>query len=112
MAIMHFSKTALKNLVSRPATRKYPKKQRTFFDRTRGAVDIKIDECIFCSLCARKCPTGALAVSKPEQSWHIDRLKCIQCSGCVETCPKKCLSMNQSYTTPSQGPSANDYKNA
>ena len=110
--MMRFSKTALKNMVSRPATLMYPYKKREFFDRTRGAVAIKLEDCIFCSLCARKCPTGALLVSKPEQSWRIDRLKCIQCSGCVEACPKKCLSMDRSYTAPSQGPSANEYKNA
>ena len=89
MAIMDFSKTALKNLRSRPATLMYPARKREFFERTRGHIDIKIEDCIYCGICMRRCPSKAIAVVKGDKSWGIDRLKCVQCNACVENCPKE-----------------------
>jgi formate hydrogenlyase subunit 6/NADH:ubiquinone oxidoreductase subunit I len=101
MSVMNFAKTALKNLNSRPATLMYPKKKRVFYARTRGHIAIGIESCIFCGICAKKCPSGAIRVDKTGKVWEIDRLKCVQCNACVESCPKKCLAMEQSYTEPS-----------
>ena len=101
MSIMSFSKNALKNLNSRPATLMYPYKKRVFYKRTRGHIEIGIQDCIFCSICAKRCPTGAIKVEKPAKQWEIDRMKCVQCNYCVESCPKKCLSMKNEYTEPS-----------
>jgi ech hydrogenase subunit F len=102
MSFMWFSKTVLKNLGSIPATRMYPAKKRAFFSRTRGHIQIDIHACIFCGLCQRKCPTGALLVARAQRTWSIDRLKCVQCNACVEVCPKKCLLMRNEYTQPSR----------
>ena len=102
MSIMKFSKTIIKNLFSRPATRLYPFVKNSFTDRTRGNVVIDINACIFCGICEKKCPSGALKVVKDNKSWAINRFGCIQCSSCVELCPKKCLSMNKEYTAPSE----------
>ncbi len=101
MQVMKFTKTVLKNLFSKPATRLYPETQRVYPQRTRGHVDIDLDNCIFCGMCQRKCPTGAILVNRNDKKWTIERFSCIQCSSCVDNCPKKCLMMGNSYTEPS-----------
>jgi ech hydrogenase subunit F len=94
------SKTIMKSLVGKPATRMYPQQKRTNFPATRGKVDNDILKCIFCSLCERDCPTAAIQVNKKEMKWVIDSLKCCACRRCVEVCPKKCLSMDNVYFPP------------
>jgi ech hydrogenase subunit F len=103
MAFVPFAKTIFKNLVSKPATRLYPVTARKPFDRTRGHIEIDIQQCIFCGLCDRKCPTHAITVTKADKGWSIERMRCIQCNSCVEVCPKKCLNMDQQYTRPAPG---------
>jgi len=103
MAFVPFSKTIFKNLVSNPATRLYPVAVRPPFALTRGHIEIDIQQCIFCGLCDRKCPTNAITVTKADKEWSIQRLRCIQCNSCVEVCPKKCLVMDPQYTSPATG---------
>lgn len=100
MGFMKFTKTALSNLVHKPATRPYPFEPAKYQERTRGHVDVSIDQCIFCGLCSRKCPTGAIHVDRAAKEWKIERFGCIQCGCCVESCPKKCLHMLNSYPEP------------
>lgn len=100
MKLMNFTKTVLKNLISGPVTRNYPAEPKQFFERTRGHVDIAIDTCVFCGLCSKKCPTGAISVSREARTWEISRFDCIQCGYCVESCPKRCLSMAGQYPLP------------
>lgn len=104
MGIMNFTKVVLNNLKNKPVTEMYPIKKRQYYDITRGHVEITIDNCIFCGICSKKCPTAAISVSRGEKSWEINRLRCIQCNCCVESCPKKCLNMENEYTeTVSEG---------
>lgn len=98
MSLFSFTKTVLKSLFSKPATLMYPFVPRKFYENTRGSIAIKIEDCIYCGMCQRKCPTAALSVNKAEKSWSIDRLSCIACNYCVEVCPKKCLFMNKQYS--------------
>ena len=100
MSLLTFTKTELRNLFSKPATRLYPQETRVYPDRTRGHIENDIDVCIFCGLCARRCPTGAIHVDRAAGTWSIHGFSCIQCGYCVEGCPKKCLSMKQTYTQP------------
>jgi len=46
MAIMKFAPEALKNLFSKPVTTSYPAKPAEYPERSRGHIDIVIDECI------------------------------------------------------------------
>lgn len=97
---MSFAKIALKNLFSKPVTTSYPVEPKTYPERTRGHVEISIDDCILCGLCMRSCPPGAIQVKRQESEWTINRFDCIQCGYCVEKCPKKCLSIVPGYTIP------------
>lgn len=100
MQPMKFIKEIMKSLVGKPATAMYPLKKREKFSNTRGSIGITIEDCIYCGICSKKCPTGAIKVDRPEKVWEIDRMKCIVCSYCVESCPKKCLDMGNQYSSP------------
>lgn len=103
MAMFKIAGEVMKSLFRKPATRMYPTVPRTWCKATRGHIAIDIGNCIFCSLCARKCPTHAITVDRAGKGWTIERLQCIQCSCCVEVCPKKCLTNENAYTAPSTG---------
>jgi ech hydrogenase subunit F len=100
MSVFSMTRTVIRNLFSRPATRLYPARRtepwRT--ERSRGRIEIDIDRCIFCSGCVRRCPTDALIVIKTRKEWNIDRLRCCACNACVEVCPVKCLRMDNRYS--------------
>jgi formate hydrogenlyase subunit 6/NADH:ubiquinone oxidoreductase subunit I len=100
MKIFVMAKTVTRNLFQGPATLMYPKRKRVYTKITRGRVENDIEKCILCGLCARRCPTYALAVSKDIREWVIDRLKCCLCNLCVEICPVKSLSMENQYSPP------------
>lgn len=95
-----FAGTVLKNLFSKPATTGYPFEPAHYPARMRGHVEIRIEDCIGCGLCARSCPPGALQVDRAAGSWTIQRFDCVQCGNCVNVCPKKCLTMAPGYTAP------------
>ncbi len=100
MRIFVMAKTVTRNLFQGYATLMYPKKKRVFTKITRGRVENDIARCIFCGLCAKRCPTYAIEVVKESKDWEIDRLKCCVCNLCVEICPVKCLSMENHYFPP------------
>jgi len=100
MANLKIGNMVLRSLFKKPATLMYPIRPREWTENTRGRIEIDIENCIFCGICSRKCPTDALAVDKAEKSWTIERMGCIQCSCCVDVCPKKCLVNEAGYTTP------------
>lgn len=100
MAIYQIKNMIMRSLFSKPATKMYPIIKNEFTEGTRGRVAVTIDDCIFCGMCQRKCPTGAIAVDKNEKTWDINPLSCITCSYCVEVCPKKCLTMENRYSEP------------
>lgn len=106
------AKTVTKSLFRKPATLMYPVVTREFTKNTRGKIDIDINTCIFCGICQKKCPTGAISVSRPDKQWEIERMKCITCNYCVDSCPKKCLSMGNHYTAPNTTKNKDVYKDA
>lgn len=109
MAIMDFTKTALKNLFSKPATTQYPFKPKEYPEKSRGHVEINIDDCIMCGICPRKCMSGAIKVDRNTKTWSIERMGCVQCQACVNACPKKCLTMAAGYTAPSREMTVDTY---
>lgn len=50
-------------------------------------------KCVYCTLCAKKCPAGAIEVDRAAKTWALDEEKCVACGTCAEVCPKKCIIM-------------------
>lgn len=92
MSFLRISNLVTRSAVSKPATRLYPFQRREPFPGSRGHIAFEINTCIFCNLCAKKCPTGAIVCNKKDKSWQIDHLKCIMCGNCVDACRKGCLT--------------------
>ena len=52
--------------------------------------------CVFCGLCAKKCPYGALSVDRQTKQWRVSDRRCRECGLCAAACPKHCLSLDNS----------------
>ena len=90
----------LRNLFRKSSTRLYPKETRETFERSRGELYNEIKDCVFCRICARKCPSQCITVDTKEATWQCDPFACIYCGVCVENCPEKCLHQKQEYRKP------------
>ncbi|RLI96433.1 MAG: 4Fe-4S ferredoxin [Candidatus Aenigmatarchaeota archaeon] len=77
---------ALRNLGKRPFTEKYPdEKPKVPLDLRGKVIHIK-DRCIYCGICAKYCPSGAITVDRKNKEWKIDYGKCLFCQQCEEAC--------------------------
>jgi len=90
----------LGRLFRKPVTRLYPVEVKPACAGCRGQLHIRIEDCIFCGACQRRCPANAITVSKQPKSWTLDPYRCIVCGYCVELCPKKCLEMRPEHFKP------------
>lgn len=54
---------------------------------------IDVDKCTGCTLCSRKCPTGAIIGSKKTPHFIVDS-KCIGCGTCEEVCKFDAVMIN------------------
>jgi NADH:ubiquinone oxidoreductase subunit F (NADH-binding) len=54
---------------------------------------IDVDKCTGCTLCARKCPTGAIIGTKKAPHFIVDN-KCIGCGTCEEVCKFDAVLIN------------------
>lgn len=87
----------LGSLFKKPETIQYPAQTRFVPEGLKGHIEISIADCILCGICQKRCPTGAIVVDKPAETWAIDRFRCVQCGSCVRECPKTCLRMEPTY---------------
>jgi ech hydrogenase subunit F len=106
---MSMMRTALKNLVSKPATRKYPAEPVVLPEGERGRVVYDMSKCIFCGLCEKRCPTNAIMMDKPNKRQSVSRAKCIACGVCVESCPTDAIQMRPEYSPPATAPEVHVY---
>ncbi len=97
MAYFSMSMLALKWALRPPVTSRYPFEPRKLLPNSRGTLRFAKETCAYCTVCAKKCPTGALVVNRAHKKWAIDRLRCITCGYCIEVCPKNCLSLDDNH---------------
>jgi formate hydrogenlyase subunit 6/NADH:ubiquinone oxidoreductase subunit I len=99
---MELLRNVLRNSFRKPITRLYPREVHEPHPGTRGQLTMDPDRCTYCSVCEKRCPTQAIAVTrKPEKSWTLRPHLCILCGYCIEVCPKECLSMDARHRGPS-----------
>ncbi|HVT82245.1 MAG TPA: 4Fe-4S dicluster domain-containing protein [Phycisphaerae bacterium] len=96
------TRLVLKWAFRKPVTSHYPFAPRQPLAGSRGKLIFNNSDCIYCTICDKKCPTGALAVDRVKKTWALDRLRCISCGACVDNCPKKSLELIEMHGGPSQ----------
>src|SRR4051794_21406943 len=100
MPYFQMSRLAFKWAFTKPVTSRYPFEPRKVIPGSRGELVFTKDQCVYCTVCAKKCPTGAISVRRPQKQWVLDRLRCISCGSCVEVCPKKSLALSTDHSVP------------
>ena len=94
------TQNVLRNLFTRKATRLYPYEVRKSFSGYRGQLEVNIDDCIFCGMCARKCPCQCIAVDIQTGKWECDAFACVYCGICSDSCPTDALFFSDEHRKP------------
>ena len=90
--VFPFAGTVLKNLFSKPATTGYPFEPAHYPERMRGHVEIAVEDCISCGLCARNCPQQCIEEGTP---YMIRQEHCLHCGLCAENCPVQAIAKRE-----------------
>ncbi|PIS37250.1 MAG: NADH-quinone oxidoreductase subunit I [Nitrospirae bacterium CG08_land_8_20_14_0_20_52_24] len=76
-------------------THLYPETPAVAFERTRGRLNVDMDRCTACTLCAKACPIQCIDIvterkiqgkGKRAARFVIDFSRCMFCGLCVEAC--------------------------
>lgn len=96
-------------------TVQFPKQSMPIPEVARYQLEVEIDDCIVCDLCAKACPVDCIAieaVKSPEvigktsdgsvkrlyaAQFDIDMAKCMYCGLCTVVCPTECITMTDQY---------------
>lgn len=70
-----------------------PKEEEKPAEASGGKPVLDAEKCVYCTLCAKKCPQEAIRVDRKEKLWELDEEKCVQCGICASACPKHALGM-------------------
>jgi ech hydrogenase subunit F len=92
--MFEMTKNVLRNLSGKYSTRLYPFTRRDPYTGYRGRLEQNIDECIFCHMCEKRCPSVCISVDNKNFTWSCDPFACVYCGFCVDVCPTHCLSMS------------------
>ena len=90
----------LANLLSKPATRPFPRTSREPAVGYRGAVEFEQENCVFCGACSLRCPANAITVDRAAKRLTFDLFKCIHCACCAEACKRGCVQLRPAYHPP------------
>jgi NADH-quinone oxidoreductase subunit I len=96
-------------------TIQYPKQQLPVPEVGRYQLDVEIDDCIVCDLCAKICPVDCITIDSIKATeligntsdgspkrlyaakFDIDMAKCMYCGLCTIVCPTECIVMTNQY---------------
>lgn len=85
---------------SRPRTRLYPFEERQLPVASRGHIEFNMGKCIFCTLCAKRCPADAIVVDRKGKILVFDPFRCIVCEYCLEGCSKDAIALFEKWRAP------------
>ena len=96
-------------------TIQYPKQSIPIPEVGRYQLDVEIDDCIVCDLCAKVCPVDCITIEQIKSTelightsdgspkriyaaqFDIDMAKCMYCGLCTIVCPTECIVMTNQY---------------
>lgn len=96
-------------------TIQYPKQEIPIPEIARYQLDVEIDDCIVCDLCAKACPVDCIDIEAIKATevigktsdgsvkrlyaakFDIDMAKCMYCGLCTVVCPTECITMTDNY---------------
>ncbi len=102
------------------ATVQFPKQKMPIPEVARYQLEVEIDDCIVCDLCAKACPVDCIdimAIKSPQaigntsdgsvkrlypEKFDIDMAKCMYCGLCTVVCPTECIVMTDKYDRSTQ----------
>jgi NADH-quinone oxidoreductase subunit I len=96
----------LKKSVGKKDTIQYPDEKIPMTARYRGGViDLNVQKCIACGLCALSCPNEAIKLTTEKTEDNKKRLStyhylsgyCMFCNLCIEACPTKAIVWDKNY---------------
>jgi ferredoxin len=80
---------------------KYLRDQGVLVQNASQEINRNIRKCTHCGACTAVCPTGALAVKRPEMSVDFDQKKCSICELCIPACPTRAMEVRPTELIPS-----------
>lgn len=96
-------------------TVQFPKEKMPIPEVARYQLQVDIDDCIVCDLCAKACPVDCIAIESIKSTeaigkttdgsvkrlypaqFDIDMAKCMYCGLCTVVCPTECITMTNQY---------------
>src|SRR5476649_1453263 len=96
-------------------TIQYPHQKLPIPEVGRYQLDVEMDDCIVCDLCAKVCPVDCITIDSIKATeaigqtsdgttkrlyaakFDIDMAKCMYCGLCTIVCPTECIIMTNQY---------------
>ena len=96
-------------------TIQYPHQQLPIPEVGRYQLEVEMDDCIVCDLCAKICPVSCIDIEAIKATeaigqtsdgttkrlyaakFDIDMAKCMYCGLCTIVCPTECITMTNQY---------------
>lgn len=106
IGILKGMRVTLRRCFSKPTTVQYPEERLPVGPMFRGGtIDLNLEKCIACGLCAMACPNNAidLATEKSESGkkvmarYHHHIPVCLYCNYCIEACPTQAIHWTRNY---------------
>lgn len=93
-----FALEALKMLLKRPFTRKYPFKPIEVPEGFRGKPEYDEEKCIGCGACAAVCPAEAITITENDKIFlTLSYAVCTFCGDCTVACPEDAIKLTKEF---------------